>query len=151
VWIETQGENRVNYQGRFLTSKVVASAALLVCSIANTFAASTSFEAQAADERTKPVGQVNVGSAPVAAVASAPKSGKEVFNSVCTACHTAGVMNAPKLGDKAAWETRIAKGEDALVQNALKGLNAMPPKGGNPNLSDDEIKATVQYMLSEVK
>lgn len=142
----------MNYQGRLLTSKVVASAALLVCSIAsNAFAASTSFEAQAADERTKPVGQVNIGSAPVAAVASAPKSGKEVFNGVCTACHTAGVMNAPKLGDKAAWGPRIAKGEDGLVQSAIKGLNAMPPKGGNPSLSDDEIKATVQYMLSEVK
>jgi cytochrome c5 len=142
----------MNYQGRLLTSKVAASAALLVCSLAsNVFAASTSFEAQAADERTKPVGQVNIGSAPVAAVAAAPKSGKEVFSGVCTACHTAGVMNAPKFGDKAAWAARIAKGEDALVQSAIKGLNAMPPKGGNPNLSDDEIKATVQYMLSEVK
>ncbi|MDD2816667.1 MAG: c-type cytochrome [Thiotrichaceae bacterium] len=142
----------MNYQSRFLTSKVIASAALLVCSIAsNTFAASTSFEAQAADERTKPVGQVNIGSAPVAAVAAAPKSGKEVFDGVCTACHTAGVMNAPKFGDKASWEPRIAKGEETLVKNAIKGLNAMPPKGGNPNLSDDEIKATVEYMLSSVK
>lgn len=139
----------MNY--RFLTSTIVASAALFVCSIANTFAASTSFEAQAADERTKPVGQVNVGSAPVAAVAAAPKSGKEIFNGACAACHTAGVMNAPKLGDKAGWAARIAKGEEVLVQSALKGLNAMPPKGGNPSLSDDEIKATVQYMLSEVK
>ncbi|MEN9849541.1 MAG: hypothetical protein RL368_2281 [Pseudomonadota bacterium] len=149
---QTQGENRVNYQSHFLTSKVVASAALLVCSIASSaFAANSNFEAQAADERTKPVGQVNVGSAPVAAVAAAPKSGKEVFNGVCTACHTAGIMKAPKLGDKADWAARIAKGEEALVQSAIKGINAMPPKGGNPTLSDDEIKATVQYMLSEVK
>lgn len=125
--------------------------ALLICSFSSGAYAVTAFEAQAAAERTKPVGEVNIGSAPVAAAAAAPKSPKEVFNSVCTACHTAGVLGAPKFGDKAAWAERLAKGEDTLVKNALKGINAMPPKGGNPNLSEDEVKATVQYMISEVK
>lgn len=141
----------MNYQQVNKNTQLFASIALLMCSIAPNAFAVTGFESQAADERTKPVGQVNVGSAPVAAAPAAPKSGKDVFNGVCTACHTAGVLGAPKFGDKAAWAARIAKGEDVLVSSALKGFNAMPPKGGNPNLSDDEIKAAVQYMLSEVK
>jgi cytochrome c5 len=102
-------------------------------------------------ERIKPVGQVNVG--PIAVVAQAvatPKSGKEIFETVCTACHSMGVLGAPKYGDKPSWEPRIAKGEAALVQSALNGFNKMPARGGQPTLSDEEIKATVQYMLAAV-
>lgn len=102
-------------------------------------------------ERIKPVGQVNVGPIEVVApTASAPKSGKEIFETVCTACHSTGVLNAPKYGDKASWEPRVAKGETVLIQNALNGFNQMPARGGQPKLSDEEIKATVQYMLEAV-
>ena len=103
-------------------------------------------------ERIKPVGQVNVGTIAVVAqeAAAAPKSGKEIFETVCTACHSTGVLGAPKYGDKPSWEPRIAKGETILIQSALNGFNQMPARGGQPTLSDEEIKATVQYMLAAV-
>jgi cytochrome c5 len=83
--------------------------------------------------------------------AAAAPDGKKVFDSVCTACHTAGVAGAPKLGDKAAWAPRIKTGVDTLVQSALKGKNAMPPKGGNPSLSDADVRAAVEFMVSQSK
>lgn len=92
--------------------------------------------------------------APAAAAqpqAGAPADGKKVYDSVCTACHTAGVANAPKLGDKAAWAPRLKTGMDSLVQDALKGKGAMPPKGGNPSLSDAEVRAAVEFMVSQSK
>ena len=77
--------------------------------------------------------------------------GKKVFDTTCTACHTAGVANAPKPGDKAAWAARIKQGMDALVQSALKGKGAMPPKGGNASLSDAEVRAAIDFMVSQSK
>ena len=95
--------------------------------------------------------------ATVAATQSASKpaagavDGKKVYDTTCTACHTAGVANAPKPGDKAAWAPRIKEGMDALVQAALKGKGAMPPKGGNPALSEAEIRAAIDFMVSQAK
>ena len=77
--------------------------------------------------------------------------GKKVYDSTCTACHTAGVANAPKPGDKAAWAPRIKQGMDALVQSVLKGKGAMPPKGGNASLSDADVRAGVEFMVSQSK
>ncbi len=77
--------------------------------------------------------------------------GKQVFNGTCTACHSTGVAGAPKLGDKAAWAPRIQQGVDALVQHALQGKNAMPPKGGNASLSDAQVRAAVEFMVSQAK
>ncbi|WP_341677236.1 c-type cytochrome [Niveibacterium sp. SC-1] len=77
--------------------------------------------------------------------------GKKVFDGVCTACHTAGVAGAPKVGDKAAWGPRLAQGADTLHKHAISGLNAMPPKGGNTALSDDEVRAAVDYMVAQAK
>src|SRR5204863_819746 len=93
---------------------------------------------------------------PAAASAAAPAAGgaadgKKVYDSTCTACHTAGVANAPKLGDKAAWAPRIKQGMDALVQSAMKGKGAMPPKGGNASLSDADLRAAIEYMVSQAK
>ena len=76
--------------------------------------------------------------------------GKEVYGSVCMACHDTGVAGAPKLGDKAAWAPRIGKGLDALVASASKGLNAMPPKGGYSG-SDAEFRAAVEYIVNGSK
>ncbi len=99
-------------------------------------------------ERIKPVGTVCVGAeCGGAAVAPAePRSGEEVFGAACTACHSMGVLGAPKKGDKAAWDERLAKGMDKTLQNALHGLNAMPPKGNCANCSDDEILAAIKFM-----
>jgi cytochrome c5 len=66
-------------------------------------------------------------------------------------CHAAGVAGAPKLGDKAAWAPRIKEGLNELVGEAIKGVRAMPPKGGNPSLSDDEVRAAVEFMVSQSK
>ena len=76
---------------------------------------------------------------------------KDVYDKVCTACHSAGVAGAPKFGDKAAWAPRIKEGKDHLYASVLKGKGAMPPKGGNPALSDADVKAAVDYMVSAAK
>lgn len=112
-------------------------------------------------ERIQPFGQVRVGK-PDQAVAAAPaaepaaaaasgdaKSGEQVYNAACTACHSTGVAGAPKTGDKAAWEPRVAQGMDTLVATAVKGKGAMPPKGGSTSLSDAEVKSAVEYMLEK--
>lgn len=78
-------------------------------------------------------------------------NGEAIVNTTCAACHIAGVLNAPKLGNKTDWQARIDKGIDVLHQNAVKGFQAMPAKGGNPNLSDQEVIAAVDYMLGLVK
>jgi cytochrome c5 len=103
-------------------------------------------------ERIKPIGQVNIeGSKPAIAtpVATAPKSGKEVYDGVCFACHTSGVLAAPKFRDQADWANRIAKGKEALLQSSINGLNNMPARGGNPSLTDEELEAAIEYMLAE--
>jgi len=94
-----------------------------------------------------------VAAAPAAAApaAAAGADGKAIYEKVCSVCHAAGVAGAPKFDDKAAWAPRIAQGLDALVQAALKGKGAMPPKGGNPQLTDAEVRAAVQHMVGAVK
>ena len=96
--------------------------------------------------------------APAAAAAAAPAAtasagdlakGEQVFNANCASCHATGVMGAPKLGDKAAWEPRIAKGKDALYTSGLNGLKLMPPRGGNASLKDEEVKAVIDFMVSK--
>jgi cytochrome c5 len=77
--------------------------------------------------------------------------GKAVYEATCAMCHAAGVAGAPKLGDKAAWAPRLATGKAAMVASVVKGKNAMPPKGGNAALKDDEIAAAVDYITSQAK
>lgn len=89
--------------------------------------------------------------ASAASSAGGAADGKKVFDTTCTACHTAGVAGAPKLGDKAAWAPRIKQGMDTLLQSALKGKGAMPPKGGNASLSDAEVRAAIEFMVSQAK
>lgn len=96
--------------------------------------------------RLKPIGQVAV------ADPNAPKvekSGKEIVDAVCGACHGSGALGAPKLGDKAAWAKHIAGGLDHLTQIAIKGNGSMPPRGGNPDLSDLEITRAVAFMANQ--
>lgn len=85
------------------------------------------------------------------AAASAADKGKAVYQASCTVCHGAGVAGAPKTGDKAAWAPRLKAGMDALYASALKGKNAMPPKGGNLSLADADVKAAVDYMTGLAK
>ena len=81
--------------------------------------------------------------------------GKAIFEKTCKMCHVPGIAGAPKLGDKADWAARNKKGMDTLVKNAIGGYKGakgmMPPKGGNPKLSDGDVKAAVKYMLDSSK
>lgn len=118
----------------------------------------SSLQVQQTAERIKPVGQVATKSADAkasVAVEKKPLTGEEVYNTVCTACHGLGVAGAPKFGDKAAWEARIAQGADTLVKHAIEGYQGkagvMPAKGGNADLSDAEVKAAIEYMVAAAK
>jgi cytochrome c5 len=82
---------------------------------------------------------------------SGAADGKAVYDKVCIACHQVSVANSPKLGDKAAWAPRIQTGLDSLMQSVIKGKGAMPPKAGNPALTDAEIRAAVEFMVSQSK
>jgi len=85
-------------------------------------------------------------------VSQALADGKDTYEKVCKMCHATGVANAPKLGDKAAWAPRIAKTTAVLEEHAIKGFKdkgVMPPKGGRANLSDDDVKAAVAFMVEK--
>lgn len=82
---------------------------------------------------------------------AAAGDGKAVYDKVCFACHAQSVAGSPKLGDKAAWAPRIQTGMNSLMQSVIKGKGAMPPKAGNPSLSDGEIRAAIEFMTSQSK
>ncbi len=108
----------------------------------------------AIEERIKPVGEVclqgdsSCGGA-VAAASAGPRSGEDVYNAACMACHTTGAGGAPVLGDVAAWADRIAKGTDVLYDSGVNGVagTGMIAKGGCMDCSDEEIYAAVDYMI----
>jgi cytochrome c5 len=106
---------------------------------------------EAVAARIQPVARVEFADTP--AGPRAQQSGEEVYKMVCAACHAQGVAGAPKLGDKAAWASHIKQGLDALVKNAINGVQSpkgvMPPKGGNTSLSDWEVAAAVVYMANQ--
>lgn len=88
------------------------------------------------------------------AVADSSDPGKATYDKICFACHAQGIAGAPKFGDVAAWETRLAQGRDTLVQHAIVGYTGqagmMPARGGNPTLTDAEVGASVDYMVAAV-
>lgn len=80
-----------------------------------------------------------------------PRDGKTIYEGVCHTCHTTGLLGSPKLGDKAGWSPRLAKGIATLHNNAINGIGAMPAKGGNAELLDIEVKNAVDYMVENSK
>ncbi len=106
---------------------------------------------EAVAARIQPLARVVFGD--VAAPAGAVRSGEEVYKAVCAACHGQGIAGAPKVGDKAAWADDIKQGLATLVKNAINGMQSpkgvMPPRGGNPSLSDWEVTAAVVYMANQ--
>ena len=90
-----------------------------------------------------------------AGAAAMPKTGEELFQQTCSACHGAGIAGAPKAGDKAAWNPRIAKGKDTLYDHAMHGFTGtagvMPAKGGRTDAPDDLVKQAVDYMVGMAK
>ena len=135
--------------------------AIVLVIIASRFGESTKYKPEEiVVENIKPVGEVYIAgeSEPEAAPAPAAdaaatadagaKSGEQVYNSNCVACHGTGAAGAPKLGDTAAWAPRIAAGMDSLLANATNGLKAMPPKGLCMTCSDAELQGAVEYMVN---
>ena len=120
---------------------------LLVLSIQGKHQPDTTSEAaqKATLDRIKPFSTL------VALDANAPKvekSGQEVFEAVCTTCHTAGALGAPKFENKGDWGPRIAQGYDTLIKHAIEGIRQMPPRGGDGDLSDTEVARAVAYMAN---
>lgn len=74
----------------------------------------------------------------------------EIVNTTCAGCHSAGVLGAPRLGVPADWQQRRQAGIETLVSHAIEGLNAMPPRGGNANLSDEQVRGAVEHMLAQL-
>lgn len=111
--------------------------------------------AKPVEEVATPVANVEQNIKPVAAVEVAPvevaheeKSGAEVVQAACAACHASGMLNAPKIGDKGQWAPRIALGYDTLVKHAIEGIRSMPARGGNADLTDDEVASAVAEMAN---
>lgn len=105
-------------------------------------------------DRIKPVGSLCVAGEEcaagggAAAVASGPRNGEQVYNTYCTACHTAGVLGAPKKGDKATWDKRLADSGSyqTILNNAINGIRSMPANGTCGDCSSDEISGAIEYM-----
>ncbi|MFC3120174.1 c-type cytochrome [Agaribacter flavus] len=74
--------------------------------------------------------------------------GKAIWEETCKVCHSVGLAGSPKFGDVKAWSKRIARGKESLYQHALEGWGDMPAKGGNPALSDEQVKLAVDYMVA---
>jgi cytochrome c5 len=115
----------------------------------------TDAQRAAIEARIKPVGEScmegdNTCGAPVVAASTGPRSGEEVYNTACMACHSTGAAGAPKVGDAAAWAARIAKGTDALYASGVNGVpgTGMMAKGGCVACSDEEIHAAVDFMVA---
>lgn len=123
----------------------------------------------AAAENTAPVGEIRLTgealpqekvmeevASEAEVVSETVDPGKRVYSGLCFSCHGTGLPGIPQFGDKAAWADRIAQGKDKLYANALNGFTGasgmpMPAKGGNPGLSDDEVKAAVDYMITNAE
>ncbi|WP_243737309.1 c-type cytochrome [Halomonas ventosae] len=119
-------------------------------------------EREAIAERLKPVGELclqgeDCGTAMAASSGGGDTSsdggsvdGEGIYNNVCMACHETGAAGAPVRGDEAGWSERTGKGFETLLSHAVNGFNAMPARGGNPNLSDAEVEAAVAYLVEPV-
>lgn len=97
-------------------------------------------------KRIEPVGAVSLKDTSTPQVA---KSGEQVVNEVCAACHGSGAIGSPKIGDAGAWSARISQGYETLVKHAIDGIRAMPARGGNGDLSDIEVASAVAYMANK--
>lgn len=108
---------------------------------------------EALEERTAPEGKLNIVEPGelAGAATDGPMDAETVHNTVCAACHGAGIAGAPATGDAEAWAARIEQGIEVLVAHAIEGYQGeaglMPARGGNPNLSDEEVRAAVEFMV----
>lgn len=125
---------------------VLAAALIAIGGPGSRRAAGSDMSDQAVAMRLQPVGSVQVQAA--AAGGGAPRTGEQMYQAACGACHGAGTLGAPKLGDAAAWGPRVKTGFDALMASAAKGKNSMPARGGS-DASDLELARAVVYMANK--
>ena len=92
--------------------------------------------------------RASMSGAAAASASTADMSPDQLYQAACLACHTTGAAGAPKIGDATAWAQRKIKGIDTLIRSAIDGIGAMPPRGGS-QLSDEQIKQVVEYILAE--
>lgn len=143
-----------NSSQKILLGTIVAAVVLMAVVVPFSIRGDKSAAAGGADDadvRIQPVAKFELQRAAAPAAGGAPKDGATVVNTVCGACHNSGAAGAPKTGDKAAWGARIAQGNDALYKSAINGKGAMPARGGAASLSDAEVKAAVDYLVSKAK
>ena len=103
---------------------------------------------QAMEERVQPVGKVSVAAAAEEGAAKAARSGGEIVQAACAACHSGGIPGAPVIGSKGDWEARVATGMDTMLASVINGKGIMPPRGGG-DFSDEELKSAIQAMLGK--
>jgi cytochrome c5 len=125
----------------------LASALIVAAPLALAMGSRPKADDEAANARIQPVAKVELAAAAPKAAAGG-RSGEDIYKGVCGACHDAGVAGAPKVGDKAAWAPRLALGLDGLVKSAIKGKNAMPPKGGS-DANDAEMARVIAFMANK--
>ncbi|TDO15200.1 cytochrome c5 [Halomonas ventosae] len=148
---------------RVKSSKLIIGCLATLGLSADVAVAQNDMERAAIAKRLEPVGELCVqgedcGTAMAASSGSGSASssggsidGAAIYNNVCMACHETGAAGAPVRGNAEQWSARLEKGTDMLYNHALNGFNAMPAKGGNPSLSDAEVKAAVDHLIAPVK
>jgi cytochrome c5 len=109
---------------------------------------STSLQAEELAKRIKPVAEVTLAAAGGGA-AKAARTGDQIVQQYCAACHATGAAGAPKTGDKAGWSKRLALGLDGLLKSAIAGKNAMPPRGGAADVSDFELARAIVHLANQ--
>ncbi len=135
----------------FFVKSVLGTLSLLFTLSVSAASVQDDMSREAIAERIKPIGKHYVaGESSAAEESSGPRSGQQVYDKFCTACHTSGVMGAPKINNAADWEERLAQGMDTVLKHAVEGFNAMPPKGTCSDCSEEEIQAAIDYMTKDI-
>ncbi len=122
----------------------------LFCSALAAQASTDNTAEDALKQRIAPVGKVYLaGAEPVVVKPTGPRTGEQVYQGACFACHGTGALDAPKKGD-AAWKPRLAQGIDVLKKHAIEGIRSMPPRGTCADCTDDEIENAIHFMTEGV-
>ncbi len=136
-----------------LASKgLIASIAALFAVAAGAASVQDKMSKEAIEKRIEPLAQHYVAGeeSDQQADAGGTRSGEAVYNQFCAACHTSGVMGAPKINNAGDWEARLEQGMETVLRHAIEGYNAMPPKGTCSDCSDEEIQAAINYMTADI-
>jgi len=127
--------------------KFTAAALLMLATTAYAQPYDNAMTEDAIKKRLAPIGAVYLEGEKVAVAApTGPRTGEQVYQAACFACHGTGALGAPKSAQD--WDVRLAKGKDTLLKHAIDGFNAMPPRGTCMDCSDDEISAAIDFMLA---